>query len=160
MFSQTSEYALRVVVFLAGQQGGAVTTHQIAQATCTPEGYLSKVLQDLGRAGLVKSQRGLHGGFVLGRDPRDLTVYDIIERVDPMPRITQCPLGLESHGANLCPLHRRLDQAIAMVEHALRQSSIAELLLEPGASKPLCPAHTVDKTTPLRTKKAAATRPK
>lgn len=138
MFSQTSEYALRIVVYLASQDGKPTTTHQIAAATRAPEGYLSKVLQDLGRAGLVKSQRGLHGGFVLGRAAEELTVYDIIERVDPMPRIERCPLGIEGHGINLCPLHHRLDQAIGMVENVLRESTIAELLLEPNVSRPLC----------------------
>ena len=138
MFSQTSEYALRVVVYLASQEGRPTTTHQIAAATRAPEGYLSKVLQDLGRAGLVKSQRGLHGGFVLGRNPEDLTVFDIVERVDPMPRIVRCPLHIDSHGINLCPLHRRLDDAISMVEKILRESTIAGLLAEPTTSPPLC----------------------
>ncbi len=141
MFSQTAEYALRAVVFLAAQDGAPRTTQEIARATQVPTGYLSKVMQGLGRARLVLSQRGLHGGFTLARPAAELTVLDIIQAVDPIQRIRSCPLGLKGH-INLCPLHRRLDQAMKLVEEALRQSSIAELLAEPerarGIPIPLC----------------------
>jgi Rrf2 family protein len=93
-----------------------------------PEGYLSKVLQILSRGGLVRSQRGLHGGSVLTRDPAEISVYEVVEAVSPLPRIRTCPLGLPSHGVNLCPLHRRLDDAVEMVEKAFRDTSIADLL--------------------------------
>jgi Rrf2 family protein len=141
MFSQTAEYALRAVVYLASQEGEAQTTQQIAARTKVPAGYLSKVLQNLSRVGLVAAQRGLHGGFSLACDPEELTIWDIIQAVDPVRRITRCPLGLEGH-IKLCPLHRRLDQAIALVEKALKESTLAELLAEPKKGKappPLCP---------------------
>ena len=141
MFSQTAEYALRAVVYLASQGGAAQTTQQIAEATRVPAGYLAKVMQGLSRAGLVYSQRGLHGGFTLARPADELTVLDVLEAVDPIRRIRTCPLGIKGH-LNLCPLHRRLDQAMALVEKALRQSTIAELLAEPerarGIPIPLC----------------------
>src|SRR5688500_12800791 len=137
MFSQTSEYALRVVVYLASLGGTPATIAQIAAATRTPAGYLAKVLVSLARSGIVRSQRGLHGGSVLARPGEHLSVYDVVQAVDPIKRITTCPLGLESHGVNLCPLHYRLDQAIASVEQALRASTIAELVAEPTTSKPL-----------------------
>ena len=137
MFSQTAEYALRVVVFVGTLRGEPATTRQIAAATRVPEGYLAKILQSLGRAGLVKSQRGLHGGSVLSRDPKDVSVYDVVTAISPLPRILTCPLGLASHGTRLCPVHRRLDDAVAMVEKSFRESSIADLLAEPTTSIPL-----------------------
>jgi Rrf2 family nitric oxide-sensitive transcriptional repressor len=137
MISQTAEYALRAIVQLAGDPEKPQTTRQIAEATRVPVGYLSKVLQSLARMGLISSQRGLHGGFTLAASPEHLTVYEIIQAVDPLQRITRCPLDLASHGANLCPLHRRLDDAIALVEKSFRESTIADLLDEPADSKPL-----------------------
>jgi Rrf2 family protein len=141
MFSQTAEYALRAVAYLAAQQGEPRTTQQIAAVTKVPPGYLAKVLQALSRAELVHSQRGLGGGCTLRVPPERLTVLDVIQAVDPLRRIRRCPLGLPGH-VNLCPLHRRLDQAIALVEEALRQSTIAELLGEAKSSRgipiPLC----------------------
>jgi Rrf2 family protein len=142
MFSQTAEYALRAVVFLASRHGTPHTAQQIAEATRVPAGYLAKVMQGLSRAGLVHAQRGLHGGFTLVASPEEITVLDVLRAVDPIRRIRSCPLGIKGH-INLCPLHRRLDQALGMVENALKESTIAELLTEPDRRKgipvPLCP---------------------
>ena len=147
MFSQTVEYALRAVVYLAGQDGEPCTTAQVAEVTKVPGPYLSKVLQSLGRAGLVQSQRGLHGGFVLARAAADLTILDVVEAVEPLRRYKECPLGLAAHRHRLCPLHKRLDDALAATEAAFRSTTVAEMLSEPTTSKPLCAfPHTTSKS--------------
>ncbi len=138
MFSQTVEYALRAVVHLAYCAPAASTTEQIAIATKVPQAYLSKVLQGLSRAGVVRSQRGIGGGVALASTPDQLTILDVVNAVDPVQRIHRCPLGIASHGSVLCPLHRRVDDALAMVEDAFRTTTLAEILAEPTASKPLC----------------------
>jgi Rrf2 family protein len=138
MFSQTVEYALRAIVCLATTPDQPRTARQIAEATRVPVPYLSKVLQGLSREGLISSQRGLHGGFMLMKSPEILTIYEVIEAVEPLPRLKECPLGLASHGTNLCPLHRRLDDAMAQVEETFRGTTLAELLSETSDSKPLC----------------------
>jgi Rrf2 family transcriptional regulator, nitric oxide-sensitive transcriptional repressor len=139
VISQTAEYALRSVVYLGSQAGQPVTTQRIAAATQVPVGYLSKVLQALGRAGLVDAQRGLRGGYVLARALDDLTILDVINAVDPLERINRCPLGLAAHAGSLCSLHRRLDEAIALIESLFRQTTVEQLLAERGANQnPMC----------------------
>jgi Rrf2 family transcriptional regulator, nitric oxide-sensitive transcriptional repressor len=138
MISQTVEYALRAVVYLASQSPEARTTEQIATATKVPKPYLSKVLQGLVRNGVVHSQRGIGGGMTLVKAPRDLTILEVVNSVEPIERIRECPLGLESHGVHLCPLHRRLDDAMASVERAFDSTTLAEVLDEPTTSIPLC----------------------
>jgi Rrf2 family transcriptional regulator, nitric oxide-sensitive transcriptional repressor len=138
MFSQTVEYALRAVVYLAQQAPNARTTEQIATATHVPQAYLAKVLQSLSHADLVRSQRGVGGGMGLRRDPDQINLLDVVNAVDPIRRIRECPLGLASHGIRLCPLHKRLDNALALVEDAFRRTNLAELLAEPTHSVPLC----------------------
>ena len=138
MFSQTVEYALRAMIHLAASAPRACTTDQIATTTQVPRAYLSKVLQGLSQAGLVRSQRGLRGGISLGKTPETLTILEIVNAVEPLQRIRTCPLNLESHGTHLCPLHQRMDDAIAAVEEAFRETTLAELLAEPSASVPLC----------------------
>jgi Rrf2 family transcriptional regulator, nitric oxide-sensitive transcriptional repressor len=138
VFSQTVEYALRAVVHLADQAPAARTTAQIAKVTKVPPAYLSKVLQALSRAGVVHSQRGIGGGMSLVKTPDELTILEVVNAVDPIRRIRSCPLGLASHGVRLCPLHRRLDNALAMVEDAFQQTTLAEVLAEPTQSVPLC----------------------
>jgi Rrf2 family protein len=138
MFSQTVEYALRAVVYLASQAPAPRTTEDVARATKVPQAYLAKVLQHLVEKGLVRSQRGVGGGIALARKPEDLTILEVVNAVDPIKRITTCPLDLAAHGVRLCPLHRRVDNALAAVEKAFRSTTLAELLAEPTSSKPLC----------------------
>jgi len=138
MFSQTVEYALRAVVFLAGQPDTPATNEQIARVTKVPGPYLSKVLQSLTRAGIITSHRGVRGGFTLAQPAEKLTILTVVSAVDPIQRIRTCPLGLKSHGVRLCPLHKRMDEALARVEEAFRQTTLAEVLSEPTTSIPLC----------------------
>jgi Rrf2 family nitric oxide-sensitive transcriptional repressor len=138
MISQTAEYALRTILWLAIHEDAPQTTQQIATATKVPSGYLAKVLQSLVRAGLISSQRGLHGGFTLLGDPAELSPLDVINAIDPIRRIKDCPLGLDSHGEELCPLHRRLDDALAHIESVLAEARISELITEPTKSRPFC----------------------
>ena len=138
MFSQSVEYALRTIVWLAMQDGSPQTTRQIAEATRVSPGYLSKVLQKLGRAGLVRSRRGLNGGFTLNVSPDELSPLDIINVIDPIRRIETCPLGLAAHNGTLCPLHHRLDDAIARIEKELGDTKISELLETDSESPPFC----------------------
>ena len=138
MFSQTVEYALRAVVYLADQAPELRTTDQVATATRVPKAYLSKVLQGLSRGGVVRSQRGIGGGMTLVKAPDALTLLEVVNAVEPVQRITTCPLGLAAHGTRLCPLHKRLDAALADVEKAFRDTTIAEILAEPTESIPLC----------------------
>jgi Rrf2 family protein len=139
MISQTVEYALRAMVYLADRPETSCTTHQIAAVTRIPLAYLSKVMQGLSRAGLVESRRGLHGGFTLIRPAEELTIWDVMEAVEPLRRIRTCPLGLESHRLRLCPLHKKLDDALALIERVMRDTTLAEVIAEPTTSKPLCP---------------------
>lgn len=99
----------------------------IAEGTKVPSGYLSKVLQSLVRSNLIRSQRGLYGGFVLFFEPEELTVLQILEAVDCAPaRIINCPLGLKNH-IHLCPLHQMLDEAISHAEKAYSSTTLKSL---------------------------------
>ncbi|TWW08428.1 hypothetical protein E3A20_24410, partial [Planctomyces bekefii] len=90
------------------------------------------------RGGLVTAQRGPNGGFQLNRNPSDLTVWEIVDVLEPVPRITACPLGLKSHSGQLCPLHRSLDHTYALVEAQFRGMTVSQLLAQPGTVSPLC----------------------
>lgn len=137
MIPKTAEYALRAVVLLAREPRRAYAAEQIAEATRVPRRYVHKVLQALVRDGLVHSQSGPGGGYALVRPPEELSILDVVSAVEPIPRIRHCPLGLKSH-AQLCPLHRELDEACASTERAFARVTIAQLLNQPDAAPPLC----------------------
>lgn len=141
MISQTVEYALRAVVTIAQHPGRPCTVQQIAAIARMPAPYLSKLLRGLVRAKLVRSQRGIHGGFVLAKPASELSIWDVVDAVEPFQRIRSCPLGIQSHTLTLCPLHRRLDAAMASVEEQFRNTSIADILADPFGASPLCQEH-------------------
>ncbi|MBC8350732.1 MAG: Rrf2 family transcriptional regulator [Planctomycetes bacterium] len=135
MISQTAEYALRAIVYLADQTEPQ-TNVQIAEVTEVPVGYLAKVMQSLSRARIVTARRGLRGGFKLALAADELTVLEVVNIVDPVRRFHECPLGL--HGINLCPLHRSLDDAAKAIEDTFGDTTIADLIHVPRHRKPLC----------------------
>lgn len=137
MLSKTAEYALRAVACMGGQAGQPASADALAEKTKVPRRYLTRVLQDLAAAGLVRSRSGPGGGYELQRDPRTLTILDVVNAVSPLERIRRCPLGLASH-THLCPLHAELDKAYAATEAAFAGVTIAELLESTSPIIPLC----------------------
>ena len=137
MLLKTSEYALRAVVCLARDPGLPASAAHLADCTKVPRRYLHKVLQDLIRGGLVRSQPGPGGGYALAPRPSKVTILDVVNAVAPLERIRSCPLGLPSH-TTLCPLHHELDRVYAAVESALGRVTIARLLRSASPITPLC----------------------
>ena len=140
LLSDAAEYGLRAMVWLAQHPGQTQKVREIAEGTQATQGYLIKVLQALVKAGILSAQRGSSGGFRLERDPSKLSVIEVIDAIDPIERIHTCPLGLKSHGKALCPLHRRIDDALAMIERSFGESTIIDLLRDPATSHPRCEA--------------------
>ncbi len=136
MLSQTAEYAMRAVVHLALRPGEPRTVDVVAKATGIPVGYLAKIMQQLARGGVTTSQRGLHGGFLLARDPWQISLFEVVDAVDPFRRIRACPMSIPAHGDGLCSLHRLLDSTLATVETTLRSTPVGSLLED--AKPPLC----------------------
>ncbi len=137
LISRTSEYALRAVIWLMHDPSRSQTTQQISKGTRTPPGYISKVLQALSKAGLVRSRRGLGGGFVFAGHPAKVTVLEVINAVDPLERIHTCPLGLREHGRNLCPLHCGMNSAVSQMEATFGRTRLVDLLNTTAKSVPL-----------------------
>jgi Rrf2 family transcriptional regulator, nitric oxide-sensitive transcriptional repressor len=137
-FSQTIEYALRAAVWLAGHEGSPRSVATIAEATKVPASYLSKVLQSMRRAEVVVGTRGTRGGFTLARPATRITVLDVVQAVDPIRRIVDCPLGIPSHGPSLCPLHHKLDEALATIAEGFSKTTLADLLVANETAAPLC----------------------
>ncbi len=145
MISLTAEYALRAVVWLAAHPDRSMTSHEIAEAVDVPGGYLAKILQGLGRAGILHSQRGLGGGFALAHTPSALTLWDVVEAVDPVRRVKNCSPGSSKGAGQLCPLHQQIDNAAAAAERVLSGCKLSKLIDGSGKIPPLCAAATKSK---------------
>lgn len=137
MFSQTAEYALRAIVWLAGQADGPIGNQRIAEETQVPVTYLAKILHALVQAELISSRRGAGGGFELIVDPSELTVLDVVNAVDPIERLDGCPLKLKMHAKRRCSMHASLDEAVDKVQEVLAGHTIAELLKDKSRPRPM-----------------------
>jgi Rrf2 family iron-sulfur cluster assembly transcriptional regulator len=82
--STRGDYASRALLSLALHANGAVPTsvRDIAERTALPQPYLEQILLALKGAGIVRSKRGVGGGYVLARDPSQITMAQIVSAVD------------------------------------------------------------------------------
>lgn len=104
--SRSGEYALRAMAFLAGQGEAPTPRQTISAATGIPVHYVSKVLRRLVVAGLLRSQKGHGGGFVLALPPETIRFLDILMATDMRPNTQRCAFGWKScDHENPCPLH-------------------------------------------------------
>lgn len=147
MLSQTSEYALRAMSTLAYAPDQLTPTPVLAEMTKVPSNYLAKVLQSLAQADLIIGRRGVGGGYRLARPAEQISLLHIVNAIDPIERITTCPLGLSNHGPNLCPLHSALDAAAKGLIEQFEGTTLKDLISDPNSSKPLCDAETTAKLT-------------
>jgi len=138
LLSQTTEYALRSMSCLAYMPDELVSTAQLAEVTLVPMNYLAKVLQLLAKADLITGRRGVGGGYRLKRSAREISILDVINAIDPIERITTCPLHLDNHSGKLCPLHGRLDAAAKTIIEQFGGISLHDMLAEDPTVRPLC----------------------
>ena len=107
MFSKACEYALKTMIYLAAdpQKEKRVGLREIAGAIDSPEAFTAKILQQLVRAGLLRSVRGPNGGFQL-RQNAAITLAEVVSAIDGDSLLKSCVLGLERCSErHPCPVH-------------------------------------------------------
>lgn len=76
------DYAVRALAELAAAEGGAASRAELAAMQSIPAKFLEAILTDLKKAGIVRSQRGARGGYILAMSPEDISIADIIRAVE------------------------------------------------------------------------------
>ena len=103
LFSKTTGYAIRALVYLAKQTDSQLCgLQEIAEHENIPSAYLGKILGDLRKHQLLHSVKGIHGGYELAQPADSITLWDICQILEPVPDCNQCILGLSSC-ENKCP---------------------------------------------------------
>ena len=112
VFNKATEYALRISLFLAKQKSGcAIGANSIQTEELIPKRFLFKIMLGLSKAGIVKSIRGRKGGFMLGRNPEDISLYNIIEAIEGPVVLNHClvdPSKCEKSAAEYCIVNKIL----------------------------------------------------
>jgi Rrf2 family protein len=112
MLNRTVRYALRTLGYLVDSPGGLVPGETIAQSTSIPANYLSKILNQLRKRGVVDSEKGWGGGFRLRPAALELRVRDIVEMVDGADpfEARSCAFGFACDPDHPCALHPYWEQ--------------------------------------------------
>ena len=137
MISATGRYALRILGYLAGRQGTWVQARQMASDTGIPGNYLSKILNQLGKQGIVSSRRGWGGGFTLRREGLDRPLAAVVELFDGRRPDGECLFGMERCDAAMpCPLHHWWERARGSYDEMLRTVRVRDLQPTPREARP------------------------
>jgi len=109
MFSKSTEYAIRALVYLAVNSSPKQRygTKKIAEDLDFPEHFLGKVLQQLARKNIISSAKGPNGGFCIDNNAIEISLLKIIESIDGLAFFSTCGLGLhECNDEKPCPIHK------------------------------------------------------
>lgn len=133
ILSQTAEYALRAVLYLAEQaEEDPVPVETMAEALSLPRNYLSKTLHLLAKRGVLSSSRGPGGGFGLAVPAAELSLLSVVEPFDDLERRRQCLLGRrECSDLTPCVAHHRWKEVADHVTCFFRETTVEDLLVEP-----------------------------
>lgn len=132
LISELSEVATRAMIWLAGHPQAPSRLNDIADGIQATPGQLNTIMRLLGRAQLIESRRGLHGGFAIARDPKTITLLDIVNAVDPVRHSSHCPIGL-AHAVTECALHDKIANLTMQAEQMFEGISVQTLLDHAGA---------------------------
>lgn len=133
MLSQTSQYALRSVLHLAGlPRGERAAAVDLARTIGIPGNYLSKTMHQLARAGVVESTRGKGGGFVLARPARRITLAEVVAPFQDVGE-RACLLGRPTcSDARPCSAHAHWKRVAEQVAAFFSRTTVADLLELPA----------------------------
>jgi Rrf2 family protein len=125
--SKKADYGLIALKHLAQHAEASISAREIASEYNIPAELLAKVLQKLARKGLLVSQHGMNGGYVLARDPSKISIVDVVEALEGPIGITPCERGSNCEQLEFCSVRDPLMKLKVKVVRVLGDTSIYEL---------------------------------
>ena len=120
-----ADYAVRIVELLA-ECGVKTVAHTISDKTKVPVRFALKILRKLVGEGIVKSYKGVKGGYMLNREPKDITLRHVIEAVEGPFRMSRCLQEEYTCDHKCCRFHHIYDEVSLMVRNKLDEYTFAE----------------------------------
>lgn len=123
------EYALRAMIDLADRPDGVANGGEIAQRQQIPKYFLEKVIRDLTRRGLVRSQRGPGGGYQLARPAATISFKDIIEAIEGPITLNVCLDGVSNCILQpTCRMFRVWEQGQQVLLQVFSETSLQDIV--------------------------------
>lgn len=131
MLSNTCKYALRALIYLGkfSEKNKRIGIKKISEDLELSSAFLGKILQKLVKQNLLISTKGPNGGFALAKNADEITLYDIIIKVDGEGFFVNCIIGLEpckSHDPSkpLCPVHAQYEKLRGEIESFYKETTL------------------------------------
>lgn len=135
MLSNTCKYAIRSLIYLANFSSGdkKIGIKKISEDLGIPSPFLGKILQSLAREKILSSTKGPHGGFALGRNPEEISLFDIVIHIDGEDYFNNCIIRLQpcscyDDGTTTCPVHKRFSHLRGDLIAFYQDSSLADII--------------------------------
>jgi Rrf2 family transcriptional regulator, iron-sulfur cluster assembly transcription factor len=129
MFSRSAGYAVQALTYLAGQPSGKLTgAREISVAAQIPMPFLWKILRTLNQKKLVRSFKGVRGGYELARPAEKIAVSEVLAACPDARRAVTCVLGLDQcNNSQPCPLHSSWKNVRKQIDDLMQGTSLADL---------------------------------
>jgi Rrf2 family protein len=130
IITRATEYAIRAVLFMASREPGVtVLKKDICRSMKITPAFLTKILQPLIKCGIVGSQRGVGGGFLLQKKPQDISLLDVIAAEEGMPFLNTCLIEHDNcERRHFCPVSQVWQEARVNLLATLQQYTFAQLV--------------------------------
>jgi Rrf2 family protein len=131
MLSNTCKYALRALIYLGkfSEDDKRIGIKKISEDLNLSSPFLGKILQNLVKQKLLVSTKGPNGGFALGKKSEEITLWDIVTKVDGEEFFTNCLISLEpckTHDPSkpLCPVHSQYDKLRSEISAFYKETTL------------------------------------
>ena len=129
LISRNTDYAVRSVCYIVGQEKRLVAAEELVKHLKIPRSFLRKILQVLNKKGILKSHKGIGGGFVLARKPQAIYLIDLIEAFQGPFKLNECFFKREiCPNRKICCLKKKIDSIENKVYAELKSITIDSIL--------------------------------
>ncbi|MBN2781997.1 MAG: Rrf2 family transcriptional regulator [Campylobacterales bacterium] len=133
LITKASEYAILSLIILS-KSANPLRSETLSNDLQIPKSFLAKILQSLAKSDILKSYKGVNGGFSLAKDTKDISMLDVIKSVEGKtpavfecsPSIKECP----SNKAHICSIWPFLNKLQGKIDIFLGELSLADILEE------------------------------
>lgn len=130
--NQATDYAFRIVLFLARQKPDSIIdARRISETEQIPIRFLLKTIRLLTHADIVRSYRGIKGGYQLAHPPAEITLKDVVEAVEGPITVNKCLMNAKEcnkDATDWCPIHRALANVQRVTNEELAKYDFATLI--------------------------------
>lgn len=135
MLSSSSKYGIRAVTYIASKskKNEKIGIKMISEDLRLPTPFLAKILQLLAKQKILSSSKGPHGGFSLLKDPKEITLYDIIVTIDGADIFENCVIHnttckCVNNEKLICPIHKEYSKIRSEMVRLFKRKSISSLV--------------------------------